>query len=281
MNLDNLYYSKQDSSKAIESEVVQANKPDEFAEIGGMGADDTDYTKGEPFIDTGIVFILSGGSEREKDYFRPLKIDKQIHNVKIAFRSKKGQGLKPYELASLASEFVSSKSFTTEDNISYHIEKGDIIYLIQDVDEFGLELTKQLKSDYDKSSIHWIISNPAFEIWLFYHYNDDTSLLKEGLSKSERDRSNWLKEYLNEIIPGGIKTTQAFHSVDIAIKNSRNNYIEKDGIPDVFSTQMHIVAEKIISMLGEAEFKAMNERRNNRIAAFKKQTEENPKRQNH
>lgn len=121
MNLDNLYYSKQDSSKAIESEVVQANKPDEFAEIGGMGADDTDYTKGEPFIDTGIVFILSGGSEREKDYFRPLKIDKQIHNVKIAFRSKKRQGLKPYELASLASEFVSSKSFTTEDNglISY------------------------------------------------------------------------------------------------------------------------------------------------------------------
>lgn len=86
---------------------------------------------------------------------------------------------------------------------------------------------------------------------------------------------------MNEIIPGGIKTTQAFHSVDIAIKNSRNNYIEKDGIPDVFSTQMHIVAEKIISMLGEAEFKAMNERRNNRIAAFKKQTEENPKRQNH
>jgi hypothetical protein len=271
MNLDNLHYSKKDGSKVIETEAIKKSKRNDYAEIGGMGASDSDYSKGEPRLDPALVFILSGGSEREKDYFRPLKTDNRIHNLKIVFRSKKGQGLKPYELAGLASDFIREKTFITEDHISYHFEEGDILYLIQDVDEFGLELKKQLRSDYDKSSIKWIISNPAFEIWLFYHYSGDLSVLRDGLSKSERDRSNWLKEHLNNVVSGGIKTTQAFHSAHIAIRNSRNNYSEKDSIPDVFSTQMHIVAERIIDLLGEAEFKAMNERRNKRIAYFKSQ----------
>lgn len=270
MNLDNLNYSKPDSSKIIQSSTIRKdNGINEFAEIGGMGALDTDYTKGEPLLETTIVFILSGGSEREKDYFKPLKTDKQIHNIKIAFRSQKGQGLKPYELASIASDFVTNKTFVTEDNTTYHFEDRDIIFLIQDVDEFGSEIAKLLGREYDKSSIRWVISNPSFEIWLFYHYYDNSSILKDGLAMSEYDRSNWLKEHLNKIIPGGIKTTQAFHMADIAIKNSRNNYSEKNGIPNVYSTQMHVVAEKVIAVLGADEYKAMNERRNARIMAFK------------
>lgn len=269
MNLEGLNYSKTDSFRRVTSPVAPEEKRDERGEVGGIGASDTDYSKGEPHLETAIVFILSGGSEREKDYFRPLRMDAKIRNVKIAFRSKKGQGLKPYELASIASEFLRNKLFITEENLSYHIEEGDTIYLIQDVDMFGPELRKHLSGDYDKSAIQWIISNPAFEIWLFYHYHDNPSMLNDGLTLSERDRSNWLKENLNIIIPGGVKPTQALHYAEIAIRNSRNNYSDVDGIPEVFSTQMHLLAESVIEKLGDAEYKAMNERRNARIAMFK------------
>lgn len=276
MNLDNLNYSKKDSSKVINIETIPSNKV-EADEIGGMGASDSDYSKGEPHLDTAIVFILSGGSEREKKYFRPLKIDKHIKNIKIAFRSKKGQGLKPYELVSKAIDFIKSKTFVTEDNISYHIEAEDTIYLIQDVDEFGSDIKKYLEPDDEKLPINckWIISNPSFEIWLFYHHYDNPSILAAGLAMSEHDRSNWLKEYLNEIIDGGVKSTQALHFANIAIDNSRMNYSDDNGFPNIYATQMHIVAEKIITILGENEYQAMNERRNARIAFFKTQNKKN------
>jgi hypothetical protein len=276
MNLDNLNYSKQDGSKVINIETVSGNLV-ESDEIGGMGALDSDYSKGEPHLDTAIVFILSGGSEREKNYFRPLKIDKHIKNIKIAFRSKKGQGLKPYELVSKASDFIKNKTFITEDGISYHIENRDTIYLIQDVDEFGPDIKKYLETNDENLSINcnWIISNPSFEIWLFYHHYDNPSMLADGLDMSEHDRSNWLKEYLNKIIPGGVKSTQALHFANIAIGNSRKNYSEENGFPNIYATQMHLVAEKIIAILGENEYKAMNERRNARITFFKSQNHKN------
>ena len=269
MDFNPLTYSKDNGLREVISKTPKQVDIEKLPEIGGLGAIDTNYTKGEPLVETTIIFILSGGEEREKNYFKPLKSDNQIHNVKIAFRSKEGQGLKPYELLSIASDFVKNQKFITEDEICYNIEEGDVIYLIQDVDEFEAELKNHLKANYDKSKLQWIISNPCFEIWLFYHYNNNPSVLKECLNKSTRDRSNWLKENLHVIIPGGVKTTKAFHSSDIAIVNSRTNYSEQDNFPDIFSTQMHIVAEKIINSLKE-EYKELNERRQRQIDFYKK-----------
>lgn len=269
MKLDNLRYTKSDSTKAIAPVKVGKEGLEEPSAIGGMGAIENNYSKGEPQLDTKIIFIISGGSEREKNYFKPLKTDHRIRRVKVAFRSKKGQGLKPYELLAMATEVTKCRTFITEDNATYHFENGDLIYLIQDVDEFGPELQQHLNSEYDRSSISWIISNPSFEIWLFYHYHHDPSILIDGKEMSEHDKSNWLKEYLHKIIPGGIKPAQAFHRADIAIRNSRMNYTENDGLPSTYSTQMHILAENIIKALGKDEYNAMNKRREERIARFK------------
>ena len=269
MNLENLHYAKGEGIRKMADAVDRKLSTPISGEIGGIGAIDTDYSKGEPKLEVKIIYILSGGSEREKDYFKPIIKDRQIRNVKIAFRSRKGQGLKPYELISLANEFSHSKKFVTEENVAYNIENGDILYLIQDVDEFGSELATLFRTDYDKDMIKWIVSNPSFEVWLFYHYFDNPSILGKGLELSEKDRSNWLKEYLHKIIPGGVQSTQAFHKAEVAILNSRKNYSEEGLLPSVYSTQMHILAEEIIGVLGKDEYKAMNERRSNRIASFR------------
>lgn len=270
MKIDNLPYSKTEPSKnIIEGPVSEVSKiSGEDSGISGLGAEETEYSKGAPTLETKIIFILSGGSEREKDYFRPLKKNPQIRSIKIAFRSKKGQGLKPYELKSLSEEFIVTQKFITEENVSYNIENEDTLFIIQDVDEFGDEIKKYLNEVKEGDSVQWIISNPSFEIWLFYHHFSDPSILKDCESMSEHDRSNWLKEYLNTIVPGGIKPSQSFYTTTTAIDNSKKNYFEERGFPALFSTRMHDVAEMALKIMGK-EYDAMIKRREQQISFYK------------
>lgn len=261
MRIEGFSYSKGESSRVVSEDLFNQDKESlKTVDVPGIGAKSTDYTKGAPYKSTRIIFILSGGSKREKDYFRPLKTDEQIHSVKVAFRSKEGQGLKPYELKELAEDFAENRRFEMEDGSSFHIVDDDIIYLLQDVDEFSEELIGYLKDNDISTTYRWVISNPSFEIWLFYHYFDKPTILQHGIGLSERDRSNWLKEYLNTLIPGGVKTTQSIYDVEPAIENSKNNYTEHEGFPLLYSTQMHIVADSIISIMKE-EFDRMKKRR--------------------
>lgn len=95
MRIEGFSYSKGESSRVVSEDLFNQDKESlKTVDVPGIGAKSTDYTKGAPYKSTRIIFILSGGSKREKDYFRPLKTDEQIHSVKVAFRSKEGQGLK-------------------------------------------------------------------------------------------------------------------------------------------------------------------------------------------
>jgi len=270
MKIDKLNYTKGELSKEIkESSPILVHETQNSVEVSGLDAVSSDYSKGAPYISTRIVFILSGGTKREKDYFRPLKSDGHIRSIKIAFRSKEGQGLKPYELKNLAEEFLNTKRFVTEDNNSFKIEEGDMLYLLQDVDEFADEIKGYLSNIDTQLPFQWIISNPSFEIWLFYHYYDSPNVLNDGVMMSEHDRSNWLKEYLNTVVSGGVKTTQALYTAEVAVINSRKNYVESRGFPALYSTQMHIVVESILSIMGN-EFPEMDGRRAKKVAYYKK-----------
>ncbi len=275
MKIDDLQYSKGGRSRSLGGSPDLPIPEAGGEEVAGLTASSSDYSKGAPFLSTRIVFILSGGDKREKDYFRPLKRDEKIRSVRIAFRSKKGQGLKPFEMKRLAEEYMKTGRFITEDRITFNIEEGDKLYLLQDVDEFTKELKNYLGSTPDASSIQWIISNPSFEIWLFYHYYDNPAILSDGVNMSERDRSNWLKERLHKIIKGGVKTTRALYKAETAVINSRNNYFEETGFPGLYSTQMHLVAEVIVSAMGK-EFAAMKCRQEESEAFYRQHLASRP-----
>lgn len=269
MRIENLKYEKGEPSvEIIEVSPIVESESTHSDNISRFNSVPADYSKGEPFRSTKIMFILSGGSKREKDYFKPLKMDDLVRSIKIAFRSKDGQGLKPYELKSLAEDFIERKQFVTEDNQSFRIEEEDIIYLLQDVDEFSDELKLYLAKNEQQTKYKWIISNPSFEIWLYYHYSDSTEPLSKGINMTARDRSNWLKEQLNTIVVGGVKTTKALYTVESAIANSRKNYSEENSFPNLYSTQMHIIGESILSIM-ETEFPDMKNRQAEKIAFYK------------
>ena len=269
MKLDSLKYGKDDGNRyervvgnQVEEKVSSTikNKPLPTIELP------SDYSKPEGEIDVRIIFILSGGEDREKNYFKKIKDDHQLKRIKVAFASKKGQGLNPTQLFDIANKSVANNTFVAED-ASYRFEKdnGDIIYILQDIDEFESEI-RRIAKDVQPECLRWIYSNPAFEMWLYYHYfSSPLPMLKDAIEKNPAERSQWLKEYLNRIIKGGVKTTKAIAQMRTAITNSRSNYMEDRGVSSLFSTQMHLLAEDILSTMGD-EFDQMIERK----AAFNK-----------
>ena len=269
MDLNKLRYSKTVAVKDMEAhsdktEKAAVSEKDKSLSVGKMSSD---YLKGEATIETKIVFIISGGDKREKDYFKMLMKDRHIRRLKIAFVSKKGQGLVPSQMFELAKEYLFNKRFVTETD-SFSIDADDTLYLVQDMDEFEVDIRTMFDKGDEIQQATWIVSNPSIEVWLFYHkFDTPKGYLDEGLKKPLSERSQWLKKKLDALVPGGINPINAFADIRIAIANSKANYKEYKGLPDVYSTQMHILAEDILNTLGN-EFDEMLQRRKEMAERF-------------
>lgn len=260
MDLNKLQYSKSQSERDIGKHKYSEENPKKQEQAKPLKFTSSDYTKGEATIETRIVFVISGGDKRERDYFKMVMKDRNIRRLKIAFVSKAGQGLVPTQMFDLAKEYQSNTVFVTETE-RYNIATDDTIYLVQDVDEFGQEIRTLLKRQDEILQSKWIISNPSIETWLFYHkFDTPCGILDEGLDKPLNERSQWLKHKLDELVAGGINPINAFADIRTAIVNSKANYREHNGLPDVYSTQMYILAEDILGIMGD-EFDQMLQRR--------------------
>ena len=73
--------------------------------------------------------------------------------------------------------------------------------------------------------------------------------MADGRALTEDKRSKWLKERLHDLKSdvGGVRAEDAIYEIETAIVNSQNNYREKEnGLPEVYSTQMHILATRLL-----------------------------------
>lgn len=252
MNLSKLTYSKGDGTLELR-EVPAGNTVSDKAMLSeGSVKFVAGYQKGEPVQDPSFIFIISGGEKREKDYFTLLRQDDGVGNrLKIVFVSKEGQGMPPEAMWKEAEECL-DEGCLEEDGKVYSIIEGDKVYLLSDVDEYAPSLQRLLPICGEELCCQWIISNPAFEIWLFYHFFDSPEQLSDCIDMEVKMRSQWLKRRLNELVAGGINPVQAIKNMPTAIGNSRKNYKEDKPLPKLFSTQMHIVAEHILLVTGDA-----------------------------
>ena len=220
------------------------------------------YRKDDASVSASIIFVLSGGEEREKNYFKSIT---KIKSIVVAFKSKEYQGLNPYQLNTIVEETLKTHRFDTEIQ-SYHFQKDDKLFVLQDLDEFEHDLCKILPIQ-KSSQVQWLISNPCFEMWLYYHYKDEApqSVLVEMESMTTKQRSKWLKARLNDIIKGGADPTKALEYVQEAISRSRKYYSEKNSIPLLYATQMDKLGEHIIALDTNKEienyFRSQHEKR--------------------
>jgi len=280
MDLSKLDYSREKGAKGLSS--VFSNGEDASDNVTGIAEPieqesislPDDYSKKAGKLRPVIIFIISEGEEKERNYFTELNKQKEITSVHIAFISKKEQGLTPDQAGDLAKDYLNNKVFIDYENNPSRIERDDIIYIVHDVDEYESKL-KYILRDWSIENAEWIISNPCFEIWLYYHFFDSPlPNLESIMHLPSAKRSGALKVELDRLVPGGVNPGKAVYRLNQAISNSKNNYNLDGSLPKLFSTDMHKLAEYIETIAGK-EIKAAFERKEE---LAKQKMEENRKR---
>lgn len=208
------------------------------------------YQKGDSFREPSLLFIISGGEKRERDFLKELIIGKKSTILRVLFLSEDKQGLLPFQMQEKWQKIRKEGKFVIDDQ-TYNLEKIDEVFLLTDVDDFYDQLQDILSSKAMDDFGRWIISNPCFEIWLYYCYkNDPDGDLACVSSFSPVELSKKLKYRCNEIVKGGLNGIRAFGYINNGIKNSKEHYAEDDnGIPVLFATQMHEMAQCMIDKL--------------------------------
>lgn len=141
----------------------------------------------------------------------------------------------------------------------------DQIHIVSDVDHFVNDLIR-IKPKCQALDIKLIISNPCFEIWLYYGIIKgkpfDFKIPDDYLKIS-----NSFKTYLGDKVKGGVNPKNAIFQINKAIMNARDSYeVDEREIPKLFSTNMYLLAESILPFVKEELELIMEERESNRLS---------------
>lgn len=208
------------------------------------------YQKTDGILPGNLIFVLSGGSKRERDFLKILIKHKELHSLRVAFMSKKNQGFQPYQMQSKWKEIREDGKFSIDSQL-YHLNTMDKVFLLTDLDEFYDQLVKIISVREDGDDGQWIISNPCIEIWLYYCFKNDplTDLCCLQTIGTDK-RSQKLKKLGNVVIDGGLNPILAFEHLHEGIEHSKQHYSEdENSIPTLFSTQMHKVAQYMVEIM--------------------------------
>lgn len=208
------------------------------------------YKKFEGKRSAALIFVISGGEVRERDFLRELIQQERPHSLKVAFFSKEKQGLQPNQMQEYWLKVRKEKILEVKGQ-KYSLLSADKVYLLTDVDEYYEQLVGIVGNQSEEDTGQWIISNPCFEIWLYYCFANnpcgDLSILE---TLDTKKRSKELKRLGNVKVKGGLNPRKAFEKMKEGIVHSAEHYKEdENSIPCLFSTQMHVMARFIIDTM--------------------------------
>lgn len=185
--------------------------------------------------------IISGGQVREINYFKILSHKDRFNRIKLQLIADPLK-LTPDGMLELAE--IKKAHFNSSRNED---AKPDRIYLISDVDHFINELLR-IKPICEREDFKLIISNSCFEVWLYYAYHNTIPAFR--LPEDPLKISSKFKGWLPSVIRGGIKPEKAILQIQDNIANAKKNYKEgENGIPELFSTTMYILAQDLIPLI--------------------------------
>ena len=249
-----LTYKKQSGAKTLEVKhpnknappQVVTSTPNSYVQIPSA------YKKEDGVLSYGLICVISGGTKRECTFLNELEKKHTFKGVNVIFVStKEGEGgLTPWMMQS-AYEEICKDGIIKMSGRTVKLDTVDVVYMFTDVDHYKSELKEILVSKKSVSPI-WIISNPNFEIWLYYCYrNNPYEDLKAVIEEKETQRSSRLKTVNGTFNNGGgLDTRKAFERLEDGIAHSKEHYQETDSIPSLLSTQMHVFAEDVLMRLG-------------------------------
>lgn len=284
MDLSQLKYNKPEPVKEEliaheELEVGQAEKiSTESATLreeqkGNVGLE---YVKQEGELSPALFFVLSGGTKREHDFLQTLEKKRQLLSLRVLFFSsaRNAGGLTPNMMLAKWQQICVEGKFLIDGTV-HQLLDIDKVFLFTDVDHYEKEL-REILSSPSLGSEQWIISNPDFEIWIYYCFrNKPEDDLKGLVSLPQSKRSSQMK-HLNGTFnmngasgkAGGLDPRKAFDHIREGIEHSKDHYEEdKYHIPCLFSTQMHLFAEEVLEK-ADKEFDRYIQDKSNKAKEF-------------
>lgn len=205
------------------------------------------YRKEDGAFDPSLFIIVSGGEEREFQYFNFFKKKSySFPRIIVEFIAQDSDGIGGLDVDKLVEVALQIKE---EKEKSKTEDILDCINIVTDVDHFYSRIIANIPICND-NNIELVISNPCFELWLYYSYYSDTPDFT--VPKNELKISSQFKTYLGNKHKGGVDPRKAPFEIAQAIDNSTNNFsLDENGIPELYSTQMHLLALKLYELTRE------------------------------
>lgn len=242
-------YSKQEGTIEIGEGIKRKIVPSVVKDVPmQMFGQNPGYEKAYGEIEPKLYFVISGGTKREKNFLSTLIYDKSnsFPSLKLIFLTTKegAGGLTPNMMYQEYNKILSSGIISYKDK-DLTVSSIDDFYMITDVDHYYEELKTIMSTD--NSRCKWIISNPDFEVWLYYcFFCDPEKDLRSIVCEQPSKRSTLMKQVNASLMKGGIDPRKAFMNMHVGIKNAKAFYQEDEfHIPLLLSTNMWKFCEDI------------------------------------
>lgn len=190
-------------------------------------------------------YIFCEGVKREKQYFQYFReMDSRV-NVEV-YPLTAEEDNSPKGLLEIAKVCMLG---TAETSPKYDYQKGDEVWLIFDTDPDKLATRQpQINAIRDfcrqQTTQTWLAaeSNPCFEVWLYYH--KQTKLI----NFDHQDLCKAWKAQLTALMGGFNSQKHPIYIIEAA-QNAAKNFTKQNAQPNVGSTEVYLLANKLLLIL--------------------------------
>jgi hypothetical protein len=195
------------------------------------------YTKKEPDRDARLFILFAEGEKTERNYFNYFN---QISSrIRIEVAPLTDGRNSPGGLFDTATMLIHPNDGTAP---KYDLRAGDEVWFIIDTDQWGPAIAQLRTSVSGHPGWHIAQSNPCFEVWLYYHFEDAVPQL------AQMEVGGHWKQYMNDVC-GGFDCRKHPIFLERAIENSRNNFSGTVGNPGLASTELHVLGTRILPLV--------------------------------
>ena len=197
------------------------------------------YQRQAPTREAKKVYIFCEG-DREVSYFNYFTgISSNIDIIPIGSQQGKSDPVKLKEQAGIFFQ-----------KISLSADYRDEVWFVIDTDRWNekdkITKLKTFCAQNKTNNNSWEVtqSNPSFEVWLYYHFEE------EKPKEEEVKACTTFKAFLNNKVKGGFDARKAPIHIKTAIENSLKHYDKDDkGQPILYTTKVHNLANSIYPFL--------------------------------
>lgn len=257
-------YSKGEAFK--EAGEAKKTRPSVTEEAKLPIATQSGYSKGDGVVlPKAFVVIFSGGNVREPDYFKLVTVNPSLFpmlKIKILPEDRYYANHEPRVFTYAEMETKAYRESASE-------EQPDDYYVVTDVDVFMPHIIA-FKPRLEAQGISMMVSNPCFEVWLYYSKRTDK--LEGFVAPANPDALSSAVKTFVHTQTGGVNPMKALYDIETSITNARATYAEDgNGIPALFSTNMYLLAERILPLLKDG-LAILRKQDEERIAFYKAAT---------